>query len=248
MRHIFALAERIIRENLRDELFILHIILVPVVALVLIKVVIKGLQEILFEFIPTEGIAIGFAALLIHLQGFIICTLVIVKERLYGTLERMFVATFKRSEIILGYLLGYSLVILFQTVIILIFIKYFFEIHFGENIFAVFLIIFLLGLVSIGLAMFISNFAKKEAHSLVGIPLILFPGLLLSGVLFPVAALPKYLNFLSYFTPLRFAYSSLEGMLLRGKGFWDIKIDFLALLLYGILTLVLGSATLKDRE
>lgn len=248
MKHIFVLAERIIRENGRDELFILHTILTPVITLVVLKLVIQGLEGILFEFIPTENLAIGFVALLIHLSGYVICTLVIIRERITGTLERLFIATFKKSEIILGYLAGYSIVIFIQTIIVLIFTKFFFEINYGKSIFIVFLIIFLLGLASIGLAMFISNFARRESHSLLGIPLILFPAFLLSGLIFPVAALPKYLQILSYLTPVRLAISSIEGILFRGKGFFEVKTEFMGLLIYIILTLILGSITLKDRE
>lgn len=248
MKHILTLAERIIRENGRDELFILHTILTPIITLVVLKLVIQGLEGILFEFIPTGNLAIGFVALLIHLSGYVICTLVIVRERITGTLERLFIATFKKSEIILGYLAGYSIVIFIQTIIVLIFTKFFFEINYGKSIFIVFLIIFLLGLASIGLAMFISNFARRESHSLLGIPLILFPAFLLSGLIFPVAALPKYLQILSYLTPVRLAISAIEGILFRGKNFFEVKTEFTGLLIYIILTLILGSITLKDRE
>jgi ABC-2 type transport system permease protein len=102
--------------------------------------------------------------------------------------------------------------------------------------------------VSIGLAMFISNFARRESHAMIAIPLILLPAFLLSGLIFPLEVLPKFLQILSYFFPLRFAISSLHGLLLYEKPFFSIKFDFLALIFYGIITLFLGSLTLKDRE
>lgn len=246
--HILALTRRIIREIYRDELFILNAVFGPIIALYIIKIAAKSIEGLAMEYIPLEAIGIGFACLLIHLYGYILCTLVIVRERISGTLERVFVATFERREVLLGYVLGYSTVILGQTIIILGASYYFFNLKYGHNIIPVFIIAFLLGIVSIGLAIFISNFARRESHALVGIPLILLPALLLSGLIFPIEALPWSLAVLSYFFPLRYAITSLQGMLLLNKNFSEVIWDFVALIVYGILTLILGSVTLKDRE
>lgn len=248
MNHIFILSNRISREIFRDEFNIIHAIIGPIATLYIVKLVAESVEKLALEYIPMEALGIGFVALLIHFGGYVLCTLVIIRERISGTLERVFMAGYEKWEILLGYTLGYSIVILGQTIIILIASKYFFKLTYGKNLIPVFLITFLLGVVSIGLAMLISNFARRESHAMIAIPIILLPAFLLSGLIFPLEVLPKILQILSYFFPLRFAISSLHGLLLYEKAFWAIKIDFLALILYGIITLFLGSLTLRDRE
>ena len=248
MSHILILARRISQEIVRDEFNIIHAVIGPIATLWIVKLVSEGISQLALEYVPMEALGIGFVAMLIHFSGYVLCTLVIIRERISGTLERVFMATYERSEILLGYCLGYSTLIFAQTVIVLIVSKYFYNLHYGKNLLAVFVITFLLGIVSIGLAMFVSNFARRESHAMIAIPLILLPAFLLSGLIFPIEALPKFLKALSYFFPLRYAILPLQDILLRGLTFWQVKLDFIGLFGYGVITLVLGSLTLKDRE
>jgi ABC-2 type transport system permease protein len=248
--HVLTLAKRICREIYRDELFVFNSILGPVLTLYIVKVVADSLCNIPFlkDFIPLGAMSIGFVALIIHFNGYVLCTLVIIRERISGTLERVFMATFRRHEIMLGYLLGYSTVILGQTVITLLVTRFFFGVRFGPNLPGIFLFIFLLGIVSIGMALFVSNFARREAHAMVAIPLILLPAFLLSGLIFPMEALQKSLRAVSYLFPLRYCVIPLQQIILSDIPAWKFHNDFLLLLLYGAIMIILGTLTLRDRE
>lgn len=248
--HAINLAKRITKELYRDELFVVHCVVGPLATLFIVKVVAESVAKIPFlrDFMPMDALSVGFVALIIHFNGYVLCTLVIIRERISGTLERAFMATYERSEILFGYLLGYSTVILIQTIITLAASYFFFNITYGKNLPWIFMMIFLLGVVSIGLAMFVSNFARRESHAMVAIPLILLPAFLLSGLIFPIDILQKSLQIFSYIFPLRYAVVPMQRMILEGQSFWAMKFDVLGLLIYGAVTLVLGTITLKDRE
>ncbi len=246
--HILSLAKRLITENRRDPLFILHIIIGPIAALFITKLVLNSVEELVMIPLPAGAMGIGFLSLIIHFNGYMLCSLVIIRERTTGTIDRIFVSTFKKFEIIMGYLLGYSVVILIQSAVVLVTGAFFFKLPIGSNIFTVLGIIILLGMVSIGMAMAISNFCNKESHAMLAIPIILIPSFLLGDLIFPIQALPKGLKILSAFFPLRFAITSLKETILWGKPFLSIYKDVLFLLFYGIIMVILGSLTLKDRR
>ncbi len=248
--HIIALTKRIAREICRDNLFIFNLIIGPLVTLYIVKVCADSLAKIPFlrDFMPMDALAIGFMCLIIHFNGYVLCTLVVIRERTSGTLERVFMATYKRSEVLTGYLFGYSLLILAQTAIVLAASKYLFNISYGRNLPVIFASIFLLGVVSIALAMFVSNFARRESHAMVSIPLIVLPAFLLGGLIFPIEVLPRWLQIVSYGFPLRYVNIPIQQILVGGETLRTVWPHFAGLAVYGVVMIVLGSLTLKDRE
>jgi len=248
--HIIGLTKRIAREICRDNLFIFNLLIGPLVTLYIVKICADSLAKIPFlrDFMPMDALAIGFICLIIHFNGYVLCTLVIIRERTTGTLERVFMATYRRSEVLTGYLFGYSLLMLAQTAIVLTASKYMFHITYGRNLPVIFGSIFLLGVVSIALAMFVSNFARREAHAMVAIPLVLLPAFLLGGLIFPVEVLPKWLQIVSYGFPLRYANIPIQKILIEGETLKTVWPHFAGLIAYGFVMILLGSMTLKDRE
>jgi len=79
--HIIALTKRIAREICRDNLFIFNLIIGPLVTLYIVKVCADSLAKIPFlrDFMPMDALAIGFMCLIIHFNGYVLCTLVVIR-------------------------------------------------------------------------------------------------------------------------------------------------------------------------
>jgi ABC-2 type transport system permease protein len=77
--------------------------------------------------------------------------------------------------------------------------------------------------------------------------LILFPSLLLTGVFFPLEAIPSGLRPFSYVVPLTYASDALHSVMLRGWGVVEVGVDVLILIVYDALTL-LGAAVFVRRQ
>ena len=248
--HVTGLTKRIAREIYRDNLFVFHLLAGPLITLYIVKICADSLSKVPFlrDFMPMDALAVGFICLIIHFNGYVLCTLVIVRERVTGTLERVFMATFRRSEVLIGYLFGYSLLILAQTAIVLAAAKFLFRIEYGRNLPVIFLVVFMLGVVSIALAMFISNFARRESHAMISIPLVLLPAFLLGGLIFPVDVLPKWLQIVSYAFPMRYANIPIQKILIEGGTLRTVWPHFAGLAAYGAVMVFLGSLTLRDRD
>lgn len=69
----------------------------------------------------------------------------------------------------------------------------------------------------------------------------MMPAMLLSGNMTPLAAMPEWLQPLTYLNPLRYYIQVLRGSLLRGAGWAEMWPQFVALSLMGAIILTLSS-------
>ena len=74
----------------------------------------------------------------------------------------------------------------------------------------------------------------------------LLPSIFLSGFFFPLEAMPRILQWISYFVPLRYYLVIIRSLLLKGVGLEMIRTDVLAMTLFavGIMT----AAALRFRK
>lgn len=248
IRHINALALRINAQFRRDPRFLAMSLAIPLLLILLLKYVFDSLPGIVHYGIHLSDYALLLAAYLVHFLAYVLSTIVLVRDRTAGTMARMFVSGYRRREIVLGYVAGYSSVAVAQTAIVLISTNYLFHINIQHHLAAILLTMIALAIVSVGLGVFISNFARNEGQIFPMIPLVVIPTALLSGMAIPIDQLPLVLQWLSNVVPLTWAVKVLKGVTLEGKPFVSELPAFLMLLGYGLALLVLASFTLKERE
>jgi len=78
--------------------------------------------------------------------------------------------------------------------------------------------------------------------------MIVVPTFLLSGIFWPVEAIPKYLRPFSYLLPPTYAVDSLRSVMIRGWGLDKIWGDVAVLLGFGVLFLGLAVLNMKRRR
>lgn len=121
------------------------------------------------------------AAYIIHFLACVYSTIALVRDRVTGTLARMFICGYRRREIIFGYVAGYSTIAIGQSAIVLALTELLFDVNLRPDILPVVVTIVALAVVSVGLGVFISNFARNEGQIFPFIPLVTIPSALLSG-------------------------------------------------------------------
>ncbi len=93
----------------------------------------------------------------------------------------------------------------------------------------------------------LSSAAKNELQAIQFVPIILFPSLLLTGVFFPLEAIPASFRPLSLGVPLTYAAHGLQSVMLRGWGLLEVALDVVVLVAYDVLTLA-GAVLLVRRQ
>ena len=247
LRKIYYIALRNLWQARKDYGLILESIFFPVGTLVIVKFSFGQMEESSYT-LETQEMILGLIALQIYFQTYLMGALVLVRERVQGTLERMFTYPVRKVEILGGYLLGFSLLGIIQAVYVLVFSYFLFseiEVVFDSHLWLLAPIIILLVFTSIGISALISSFAKSEAQALQFIPLIIIPALLLSGIFYPVELLSPWLQKGSYLIPLTYAIDSLRELIFENGDLYDIAPSLAGMVILGMVALVAGSFTLK---
>lgn len=248
IRRINSIGVRINTQFRRDRRFLGMSLAIPLILILLIKYVFDSLPGIIRFGINLSDYVLLLAAYLVHFLAYVLSTIVLVRDRTAGTLSHMFVSGYRRREIVLGYVAGYSTVAVAQTAIVLISTNYLFDINIQRDLGAILLTMIALAIVSVGLGVFISNFARNEGQIFPMIPLVVIPTALLSGMAIPIDQMPTVLQWLSNVVPLTWAVRVLKGVTVENQSFVSELPSFLTLLAYGLVLLALASFTLTGRE
>jgi ABC-2 type transport system permease protein len=96
-------AGRVLRQLRGDK----RLLALSIVAPLAIVYCLKLFFDTMPPMFPIARYVVPVAAFLVHFLAFLLCAIVLVRERAQGTLERMFINGFTRTDVIAGYLLGY---------------------------------------------------------------------------------------------------------------------------------------------
>jgi ABC-2 type transport system permease protein len=176
-----------------------------------------------------------------------ISILTLVKETTSGVMSRLYATPLSAFERLLGFsfallILGIGMtgVVLFIGVVL-----------FGAIVQGSFLILLLgaisYALLTIFLAVFLSNFAKNELQAIQMVPLIVLPSMALSGMLIPVSSFPGWVQTIAQFVPMYYANRLFEGIMLKGYGIGNLTTEFIIIGGMALLFFTLAAITVKDR-
>ena len=245
MNRLLAVAQRVLHQLGRDRRFLALSIAAPLLVIYVSKV---ALDSFNVPFINVSQFVVPIGAFVVHFATYILCAIVLVRERTAQTLARMFVNGYTQPEIIGGYVLAYTCVATMQTILVIAELSWLFHLNYAASVlFSIYFVIWLLAIISICLGIFVSNFARNEGQVLPFIPLVTIPGVFLSDVIFSVDRFPKWAQWLSRGTPLFHANKIIQRLLHDGT----LREDWqrLALLIgYGAIVLLLATTTLRESD
>jgi ABC-2 type transport system permease protein len=239
-----AVAGRVLAQLRHDKRLILLSILFPFMIIYFIKILIDALANPFFD--PSVYI-VPYGAFIVHFITFILTAIVLVRERTAGTLARMFISGYTQTAIISGYLLAYSLLTSVQSLFVLVELNLLFELKYDPVQFgSIYLVMWLLAIISLALGILVSNFARNEGQVFPFIPLILI-SFIISGILIPVDQLPAWSQAISYLTPLYYGNNILQ-ILIDGGALGDQWGNLVSLLIYGLAVMFIGMLTIRESD
>jgi ABC-2 type transport system permease protein len=245
MKHTFTVARRVVKQLLRNRRFLALSIIGPLVIVYFLK--------LFFDTVPagfdTARYAVPVAAFLVHFLAFLLCAIALVQERTAGTLERMFINGFRRTEVIGGYVLGYLGLATFQAIVALSEVIWLFELDYeAETLLTLVVVVWLLAIASVMLGIFVSTFARHEGQVFPFVPLIIVPSVFLSGLLVDVGKLPEWAEWLGHVFPLFYANNVIQEVIEPNGALEDVWGNLVVLMCYSVLLLLLASRTLREIE
>ncbi len=240
-----AIAGRVLRQIRGNRRFSVAMLVIPIAILFLLKVVFDALG------VPAPAqrrFAVLGVAYLIHFVAFLLTALVVVGERVQGTLGRMFIAGYRRGEIVAGYLVSYTVFATIQGIVVLAVAYGLFDLGYDAGELAqIFVVVWLLAVFMMALGILVSSTARNEVQVIPFVPAILVPALFLSGMVVDVDRLPIWAQVLARFTPLYYAVEVFAGFFSAGSIVSDVG-SFLLLPALALVVFGLATATLREER
>ena len=171
----------------------------------------------------------------------------IVKEREQGTIEQLVVTPIKSWELNLGKVLPYAFISFINLAEILIVGVFWFGVPLRGSLPLLLAVMFLFIMTSLGVGIFISANARTNQESQQLSDLFSLPSFFLSGVMFPVEAMPGPLQALSYLSPARYAVIICRSIMLKGVGLEAIGGQAVVLVVAAVVVIVGASLSFKKR-
>src|SRR5690348_11414442 len=200
------------------------------------------------EYTQTDALAPLFVGLFAFFFVFLLTSVSFLRERAQGTIERLMVSPLSRAELVMGYVLGFTLFALLQSLIILLFVVYVLRVHYAGNLGLLFLVTLALTIGAVNMGIFASAYARNELQVIQFIPLLIVPQILLGGLFFPVKTLPIILKQLAYVFPLTYANFALKDVMLKGFGAGDVWPDLVFLVGFALAMVLLAAFTLRQER
>jgi ABC-2 type transport system permease protein len=176
----------------------------------------------------------GVSAMLLLLITTIVASMGLARERERGTLEQMQVTPLPGSLLILGKILPFAAIGLFDFLLALVVGAYVFDMPLRGSLTLVFLATALYLMNTLGVGLLISSISASQQQAFMGGFLFMLPAALLSGIMTPVRSMPSWLAPLTLANPLRHYAEIVRGILLRGADARDLQFQLLALLVMGV--------------
>ncbi|HIE38019.1 MAG TPA: ABC transporter permease [Anaerolineales bacterium] len=189
----------------------------------------------------------GLIAMILFTITIMLTSLAIVREREQGTIEQLMVTPIRPIELVVGKVTPYIAVAFFNVLEVLAIGVYWFgvPIHGSLGLLMALAAVFLM--TSLGIGIFISSVTNTQQEAMLTVWMMLLPSIFLAGFFFPLEAMPKFLQAISYFIPLRYMLVIIRGIILKGVGIGPLADQVVPLLLFGVSILIFAATRFRKR-
>jgi len=188
----------------------------------------------------------GLIAVIMSIIAAMLTALTIAREWERGTMEQLAATPVGRVEVVLGKLLPYLAIGVFDVAVTVVAGMTIFGTPLNGSIvlLAVLTVLFLTG--ALGLGIFISAAVKSQVLATqFAMVATYLPAVLLSGFMFDIASMPTVLRVITYLIPARYYVTVTRGIFLKGVGATVLWPEALLMLLYAFIGLSLATRAFK---
>ena len=187
----------------------------------------------------------GVLAMLVAVVSIILSSMAIVREREIGTMEQIMVTPIGRLEFILGKTIPFALIGFVDVALITAIAVFWFQVPLLGNPLFLFLGTGLYLLSTLGVGLYISTVSATQQQAMMTAFFFMLPAFMLSGFVYPIANMPKVVQWFTYLNPLRYYLVIIRGVFLKGLGMEVLWPQLLALALLGTTMLALAAGRFR---
>lgn len=189
----------------------------------------------------------GVITMILFTITMLLTAMAIVREREQGTIEQLIVTPIQPIELVVGKVVPYVLLAFFNVLQVLTIGVLWFEVPVRGSVALLLTLAALFLTTSLGLGIFFSSVARTQQEAMLLVFLMMLPSVFLGGFLFPIEAMPRVLQWISYLIPLRYMLIIVRGILLKGVGLDALVEQVVALAIFALLITVIAATRFHKR-
>jgi len=168
-----------------------------------------------------------------------------VREKEIGTMEQILVTPIRAIELMLGKTIPFAIIAMLVGIGVTVVGILWFQVPFRGNPLVLMAGTAAFLLSSIGLGLFFSTVSSTQQQAMMAAQLFLMPAIMLSGLVFPIANMPRFFQYLTMINPLAYLIIVARGVFLMGAGMDLLWQEMAAMALLGVALLALAVARFK---
>jgi len=190
----------------------------------------------------------GLIAVIMMVIAALLTSLTVAREWERGTMEQLISTPVKSRELILGKLLPYFAIAMFDVLLAVLMGEFVFDVPLRGSAALLFGMgaVFLAGALSLGMT--ISIVAKNQLlASQLAMVLTFLPAFLLSGFMFAITNMPTPIQWITFLIPARYFVTLLKGIYLKGVGLEVLAGEAALLAVFSVVMVLVANAKFKKK-
>jgi len=189
----------------------------------------------------------GLIAVIMMVIAALLTSLTVAREWERGTMEQLISTPVKGYELIIGKLVPYFMIGMFDVLVAVLMGKFQFDVPLRGSVVLLFIMgaVFLLGALALGLLISILTKNQLLANQLALLTTFI-PAFILSGFAFPINSMPQVVQWVTYLVPARYLVYLFKGIYLKGVGLEAMYLEAGLLTLFAVA--MVGLALIKFKK
>ncbi|HEY9504525.1 MAG TPA: ABC transporter permease [Gemmatimonadales bacterium] len=190
----------------------------------------------------------GLVAFVLTLVAALMTAISITREKETGTMEMLLVSPIRPVAIVAGKVIPYIVLGFLSVLLVLVAARTVFQVPLRGSLVLLLAVSALYIVTALALGVVISTVAPNQrTATIAALAGLLLPTLILSGFIFPIDSLPRWLQLISYVVPARWFLIVVRGIMLKGAGLGTLWQETLILAGMTVLFLARGARGLAIR-
>ena len=188
----------------------------------------------------------GLIAVILMMISALLTSVTIAREKETGTLEQLLTTPVTAAEVIIGKVVPYIILAVFDGILVLLFAMIIFGVPFtGSMLLMLFFgIMYIIAALSLGIL--ISTLVPTQQLAMMTAQMLtMLPSVMLSGYVFEIKNMPKFLQLVTFIIPARYFILIIRGIMLKGSSITALWSQAIPLAIITVILLVIASKKFK---
>ena len=182
----------------------------------------------------------GILVLLVTIIGMFLSSMNVVREKEMGTIEQINVSPVKKYQFVIGKLLPFWFIALFELGFGLTLARIVFGIPIVGSLWLIFGVASVYLLATLGIGLLISTMVNTQQQAMFLAWFFAVVFIMMSGLFTPVDSMPEWAQNINIINPIAYFIRIIRMVMLKGSQFQDILKPFMAIAIYAVISLTLA--------